>query len=94
MATKTDRGPGTPSNTLDEIAGRLTALLPEGSERLADDVRRNLRAALSDALARMELVTRDEYEVQRALLLRTREKLTSLEQQVRDLEEILKNRTT
>lgn len=93
MTRRTVNEPGTIPNPLDELAGRLAALLPAGSGRLAQDLRKNVRAALSDALARMELVTRDEYEIQRALLMRTREKLASLEQQVEALEQQLRERS-
>ncbi len=51
------------------------------------DVMKNLRAGLESGLARLELVSREEFEVQAAVLSRTREKLKRLEEQVKALEE-------
>jgi BMFP domain-containing protein YqiC len=55
-------------------------------QALRDDLEHNLRSALEAALARLELVTREEFEVQRAVLLRTRERMEALERRVAELE--------
>jgi BMFP domain-containing protein YqiC len=75
---------------LDELDRAVRAVLPEG---LAEDIKKNLRAATSAVLARLELVTREEWEVQQALLARTREKLERLERQVAELEARLSKKT-
>ena len=72
--------------TLDELTRRVTAGLPPGLDRVGRDVRNNLRAVLASAFERMDLVTREEFDVQSAVLLRTREKLTALETRVAELE--------
>lgn len=72
--------------SLDDVARRVTESLPAGLGPFAEDVRRNLRAAVAAALARMDLVTREELEVQAALLARTREKLDRLEAEVARIE--------
>ena len=59
------------------------AALPSG---LAAAVRDNLRAAASNAFEKMDLVSSEEFEVQKRVLLRTREKLEQLEHQVAELE--------
>ena len=59
------------------------AALPSG---LAKAVRDNLRAAASNAFEKMDLVSSEEFEVQKRVLLRTREKLEQLEHQVAELE--------
>ena len=59
------------------------AALPSG---LATAVRDNLRAAASNAFEKMDLVSSEEFEVQKRVLLRTREKLEQLEHQVAELE--------
>jgi BMFP domain-containing protein YqiC len=59
------------------------AALPDG---LAAAVRDNLRAAASSAFDKMDLVSNEEFEVQKRVLLRTREKLEQLELQVEQLE--------
>ena len=61
--------------TFDRIAAAIATALPV---ELTEDVRKNVRAALSSVLEKMDLVTRDEMEVQEKVLRRTREKLESL----------------
>ncbi|MBD3620262.1 MAG: accessory factor UbiK family protein [Chromatiales bacterium] len=71
---------------IDELAHRLSQALPEGAAAFQQDVEKNFRATLHSALRRMDLVTREEFEVQQALLARSREKLERLEAQIRELE--------
>lgn len=61
----------------------LQQQLPNGSESLSQ---RELHIALQAALARLDLVTREEFDAQAAVLLRTRQKLEALEQQLAQLE--------
>ncbi len=75
--------------TLDALVSRIAEGLPAGFGQVHEDLRNNLHAAVSAALARMELVTRDEFDVQSAVLRRTREKLTALEAKVAELERTL-----
>ncbi len=58
---------------------------------MQNDLQRNLRSGLESALARLNLVTREEFDVQAAVLARTREKLEALEKQVAELEKALNN---
>ena len=67
----------------EEISGKLGAVLAESS---ANDVEKNLRAVLQGVFAKLDLVTREEFDVQQAVLLRTREKLEALEAKVAGLE--------
>ena len=71
------------SNPLDQIMGTITRLLPKTPQ----DAQRNLRAAMSDLLGRLDLVTREELEVQEAVLARTRERLKEMEQRITALEQ-------
>jgi len=75
--------------TLDALVSRIAEGLPAGLGQVHADLKSNLHAAVSAALARMELVTREEFDVQTAVLARTREKLTALEAQVAELERSL-----
>ncbi len=68
---------------LKDLAGAVSAVLPE---RLGEDVRKNVRAAVRATFENMELVSREELEVQQQVLLRTREKLEALEARVAELE--------
>jgi len=74
---------------LDDLSQRLTDSLPKGLQTLQEDISRNLRATLDAGLARLDLVTREELEVQAAVLARTRAKLKQLEAQVAELEQRL-----
>jgi BMFP domain-containing protein YqiC len=76
---------------LDELAQRLAGVLPEGLKQLREDLEKNFRAVLQSAFSQMNLVSREEFEVQAALLKRTREKLNALEAQVRELEQKLRS---
>jgi len=80
------------AHQLEELASRVLALLPAGSAELREDLRRNLRATLAGALARMDLVTQEQFEVQSAVLARTRSRLEALERRVQALEAALRER--
>lgn len=71
---------------LDDLVQRLTSNLPKGLQMLHEDVNKNLRASLEAGLARLDLVTRAEFDVQAAVLTRTRAKLTALEARIAELE--------
>jgi len=79
-------------NTIDEFLRQFFSLLPEDMRRFRAEIERNVRAALVAALKRMELVTREEFDVQAALLSRTRSVLNELEQKITELEKELEQR--
>ena len=64
---------------LEEIADRLRTLLPAGSDALHEELRSNLNLIAETIISRMDLVTREEFEVQRAVLARTRARLKEIE---------------
>lgn len=68
---------------LDEIAAKIRETLADSP---AKDIEKNIKAMLQSGFARLNLVTREEFDVQSQVLLRTREKLTVLEAQVAALE--------
>jgi BMFP domain-containing protein YqiC len=74
---------------IDEISSKVTANLPKGLQALQNDLQHNLRSTLGAALNKMNLVTREEFEVQQAVLARTRAKVDALEQRVKELEKAL-----
>ncbi len=76
--------PKTPN--IDELARRLVDALPGGLRALQADAEQNVRAALQAGLARLDLVTREEFDVQAAVLKRAREKLEALEARLAALE--------
>lgn len=71
---------------LDEIGDKISEVLASGPAR---DVEKNLKALLGSAFTRLDLVTREEFEVQQAVLLKSREMLAALELRIAALEEQL-----
>ena len=71
------------NRVLDDINNKIRALLENTP---AADVRKNLRALLQSQFAKLDLVTREEFDVQRAVLLRAREKIAQLEARLAELE--------
>ena len=71
---------------IDELARRVSEMVPPGMREAGDELQANIKATLQAGLAKLDLVTREEFEVQRAVLLRTREKLDALERALQELE--------
>ena len=72
--------------SLDEIAESLGKLLPPGVAEMKSDFERNAKSAVQGALGNLDLVTREEFDVQAEVLRRTRAKLEALEERVAALE--------
>ncbi|MES2408080.1 MAG: accessory factor UbiK family protein [Pseudomonadota bacterium] len=68
---------------LDEIGGKISQAINNSP---AKDIEKNVRTMMQSALQKLELVTREEFDVQQEVLLRTREKLIELESRVAQLE--------
>jgi hypothetical protein len=71
---------------IDEIAKRLLAKVPQAARNIQADLEENFRAVLRASLSRLDLVTRDEFDVQTKVLERTRSRLEALEARVQELE--------
>jgi len=74
---------------MDELASKIAGLVPPGVKGIQEDIEKSIQGALQSAFTRMELVTREEFDVQSEVLSRTRSKLELLEKQVAALEEAL-----
>ena len=74
-------------DTIDQIARRLADSLPQGIRNMRDDLEHNFRGILQSGLTRLDLVTREEFDVQQSVLARTREKLEALESRLGALQE-------
>jgi BMFP domain-containing protein YqiC len=74
------------STGLDELARRLAESVPPSVRAFAKDLESNFKAVLQAQLAKLDLVSRNEFDVQAALLARTQAALASLEQRLKDLE--------
>ena len=71
---------------IDDLARRLYESVPASVRDLQADVERNFKAVLQSGLDQLDLVTRDEFDVQRGVLKRTREKLEALEARLAEME--------
>ncbi|MDB9948505.1 accessory factor UbiK family protein [Porticoccaceae bacterium] len=68
------------------------AFIP-GAQALGDEAQMQVRSAMTKALQKMDLVTREEFDIQQAVLQRSREKLDALEKQISSLEESIRQLT-
>ena len=73
-------------NHIDDLARRLSAMGPPGLRESRNELQQNFKSVLQTGLSKLDLVTREEFEVQRAVLLRTREKVEELQRAVTELE--------
>lgn len=71
---------------IDQLALRLVSLVPPGLAQAHQDLRTNFHDVLAHGLRRLDLVTREEFDVQTQLLARTRAKVNELEKRIADLE--------
>jgi BMFP domain-containing protein YqiC len=71
---------------IDDLARRLSDTVPAGLREAQQDLEKNFRSVLQNTLAKLDLVTREEFDVQARLLSRTREKLEALEKTIAELE--------
>ncbi|HEY5568841.1 MAG TPA: accessory factor UbiK family protein [Gammaproteobacteria bacterium] len=71
---------------LDELARQLAEAVPKNLRALGEDLERNFKTLLKSGLERMDLVTREEFDLQTALLERAREKLEKIDARLADLE--------
>ncbi|MGB5511265.1 MAG: accessory factor UbiK family protein [Woeseiaceae bacterium] len=67
------------NDSIENLAEKLAAAVPEGLRSVREDLEHNFRAVLRSSLSKLDLVTREEFEVQEAVLARTRKKLEALE---------------
>ena len=71
---------------IDDLARQISGSLPAGLREMQQDVEKNIHSLLQASLGKLDLVTREEFDVQRKVLARTREKLEQLEQTLAALE--------
>ena len=77
------------NSRIDDIARRLFEGLPEAARMMRRDIESNFRAVLQSSLGRLDLTTREEFEVQSKVLERTRARIEQLEQRIVTLEQRL-----
>lgn len=72
--------------SFDNIADRLANAVPPGLNTFKEDMEKNVHALLQSALSKLDMVSREEFEVQKAVLAKTRSRLEALEKRVEELE--------
>ncbi len=77
---------------IDDIASRLAGAIPPGLNNLKEDLEKTFHAILQGALGKLDLVTREEFEVQKLVLAKTRSKLEDLEKRVTEMEQNVLNK--
>ena len=73
-------------DSIENLARKLAESVPEGLRSMREDLEANFRGVLRSGLGKLDLVTREEFEVQEAVLARTREKLERLEAKLDEIE--------
>lgn len=78
-----------PQDFFSQLQGQFGQFVPDMARAARDDFETQARAVVVSVLSRLELVTREEFETQQAVLMKTREKVDALELRVADLEQKL-----
>ena len=78
---------------LDDFTKRLADIVPQSARDLHQDIEKNLRAVITSTFSKLNLVTREELDIQQGVLQRTRSKVEKLEQQVAELETLIQQQT-
>lgn len=71
---------------IDDLTDRIAGAIPPSLHNIKDDMEKNAHALLQSGLSKLDLVSREEFEVQKAVLAKTRARLEELEQRVAELE--------
>lgn len=71
---------------INDVIQKIMDAMPPGLKNMPSEMQHNCRAAIQGVFEKLDLVTREEFEAQRSVLLRTREKLEALEKKLQDLE--------
>ena len=77
---------------IDDIASRLAGAIPPGLNNLKEDLEKTFHAILQGTLGKLDLVTREEFEIQKMVLAKTRSKLEDLEKRVAEMEQNVLNK--
>lgn len=76
-------------NQFEDLAKKLADFMPSSVQNIQEDIEQNIKSGLENGLRKMNLIGREEFDIQNAVLLRTREKLEALENKVTILEQQL-----
>jgi len=71
---------------LEDLAKQIADAVPPGVKNMAEEVEGRVKAVLQSQLSKLDLVTREEFDIQSQVLIRTREKLDAMESRIAELE--------
>ncbi len=74
------------SSKIEELANKFSQSIPAGAKSFQQDIEKNFKQVLQSLVTKMDLVTREEFDVQAKVLQRTREKIEQLEKQLAQME--------
>ncbi|HIP76791.1 MAG TPA: accessory factor UbiK family protein [Psychromonas hadalis] len=74
---------------LEDIAKQVSESMPEGVKSFGEEIERKVKQVLQSKLSQLDMVSREEFDVQTQVLLRTREKIASLETKLAEIEKSL-----
>jgi BMFP domain-containing protein YqiC len=77
---------------IDDIAKKLSECLPPGLQNIKQDLEKNFHSVLQGMFAKLDLVTREEFDAQKGVLAKTRSKIENLEKQLAELEKQILNK--
>jgi ubiquinone biosynthesis accessory factor UbiK len=77
------------SKSIDSIADKIANAVPPGLNQFKDEIEKHVHALFQSTLTKLDLVSREEFEVQKAVLAKTRDRLETLEKQLAELEQHL-----
>ena len=80
-----------PQDFFSQLQGQFGQFVPDMASAAREDFEAQARATVMTVLSRLELVTREEFDAQQAVLMKTREKVEALEKRVADLEKQFPN---
>ena len=76
------------TDTVTRIGKQIADLVPDSAKETRQEIEKNIQCALQSAVSRLDLVSREEFDIQAAVLKRTREKLDKMEKQIEALEKL------
>lgn len=74
---------------IEQLAEQISSAIPPGVKNIADNVEEKIKTVLQNKLSQLDVVSREEFDVQTQVLARTRQKLETLEQELKELKQLL-----
>lgn len=79
-------------NFLNDLSKKLSEALPKNLQTLKKDIEKNFHVVLQNTFNKLDLVTRDEFDAQTKVLARSRKKIETLEEKIKELEKLVESK--